>query len=60
MDSEHLKKEIGDVIWFIAELCTANGFKLDDIMMMNIDKLMDRYPDGFSIEKSINRKDGDL
>jgi len=60
MDAEHLKKEIGDVMWFLAELCTANQFKLNDIMQMNIDKLMNRYPDGFDIEKSINRKDGDV
>lgn len=60
LDDEHLKKEIGDVLWFIAELCTACGFKLDDIAQMNIDKLKARFPKGFETEKSINRAEGDI
>jgi len=60
MDIEHLKKEIGDCLWFIAELCTANQFELEDIMNMNINKLVKRYPDGFKIECSMSRKDGDV
>lgn len=52
---EDLKKEVGDLLWMIAEFCTINGFKLDDICQMNIDKLIARYPDGFSAERSLNR-----
>ena len=59
-DSEHLKKELGDLLWFIAEYCTANEWRLEDIMQINIDKLKARYPDGFDAEKSIHRKDGDI
>lgn len=44
---DHVKKEFGDLLWFIAEYCTAKGWSLDDIMRMNIDKLKERYPDGF-------------
>ena len=60
LDTEHLKKEIGDVLWFVTELCTACGFKLNDIAEMNIDKLKNRYPDGFDCEKSQHRAAGDI
>lgn len=57
---EHLKKEIGDLMWMIAELCTARGYSLDDICQMNIDKLFARYPEGFDVEHSLHRKNGDI
>jgi NTP pyrophosphatase (non-canonical NTP hydrolase) len=60
LDDEYVKKEAGDCLWMIAELCTANGWELEEIMQMNIDKLKARYPEGFSEEKSLNRKDGDI
>lgn len=60
LDDLHLKKEVGDLLWFIAEYCTANGWNLEDVMKMNIDKLKERYPDGFEVEKSLHRKDGDI
>lgn len=57
---DHVKKEFGDLLWFIAEYCTAKGWSLDDIMRMNIDKLKERYPDGFKAEQSLHRKAGDI
>lgn len=57
---EHIAKELGDVCWYIAETATAIGYDLETIMQMNIDKLMKRYPDGFSADRSQNREDGDL
>lgn len=57
---EHLKKELGDLLWFIAEYCTANEWELEEIMQINIDKLKARYPDGFEAERSINRAEGDI
>ena len=57
---DHVKKEFGDLLWFIAEYCTAKGWRLDDIMRMNIDKLKERYPDGFKAEQSLHRKAGDI
>ena len=59
-DSEHAKKELGDLCWFIAEYCTAKGWSLSDIMQMNIDKLKARYPEGFSADKSLYRAEGDI
>ena len=59
-DEEHAKKEIGDLMWFIAEYCTCHEWELEDIMQMNIDKLKSRYPEGFETEKSLHRKAGDI
>lgn len=60
ISDEHLQKELGDCLWMIAELCTICGWKLEDIMQMNIDKLKERYPDGFDVEHSLHRKKGDI
>lgn len=60
VSDEHLKKEIGDCLWMLAELCTAFGFTLEEVMQLNIDKLCARYPDGFSEEKSLHRAEGDV
>lgn len=59
-DEEHRKKELGDLLWFIAEYCTVCNWNLDEIMQINIDKLVARYPEGFSVERSLNRKSGDI
>ena len=60
LDEEHLKKELGDCMWMIAEICTSKGFNLDDVMQTNIDKLKARYPDGFEPERSLHRREGDI
>lgn len=57
LDKEKLAKELGDVAWYLAETATAIGYDLDDIFQMNIDKLKKRYPEGFSVEKSVNRNE---
>lgn len=59
-DAVHAKKEVGDLLWFIAEYCTAQGWKLEEIMQMNIDKLKARFPEGFDSERSLHRKAGDI
>lgn len=56
----HVKKEFGDLLWFIAEYCTVMGWELEEIMQMNIDKLKERFPEGFSEERSLHRKEGDI
>lgn len=58
--NEHLIKELGDLLWFIAELCTANNIKLDDVGLTNINKLKARFPNGFESDKSLHRKEGDI
>lgn len=59
-DSEHLKKELGDCLWMIAEACTALGFDLNDVAKTNIEKLQKRYPNGFDAEHSLHRAEGDI
>lgn len=51
-----LMKELGDVLWMIAEYCTVNGWWLGDIAQLNIDKLLERYPSGFDEGRSVNRE----
>ena len=55
LDREKLAKELGDIAWYLAETATAIGYSLEDILQMNIDKLRARYPDGFAVERSVNR-----
>ena len=55
LDKEKLKKELGDICWYVAETATALGCDLEDIMSENIEKLKKRYPEGFDAEKSVNR-----
>lgn len=60
LDLEHVKKELGDVLWYIAELASALGFSLEDVAVANIEKLAKRYPEGFSSERSKHRAKGDV
>jgi len=59
IEETHLKKELGDVLWFVAEFASANGWDLDEIAQLNVDKLRARYPAGFEAEKSVHRAAGD-
>lgn len=60
LDREHLKKELGDVMWYMAMICYSFGFDLDEILQMNIDKLKARYPEGFDTERANHRAEGDI
>lgn len=59
-DEEHAKKELGDVMWYVAMMCESFGWNLDEILQMNVDKLKARYPQGFLVELANNRKEGDV
>lgn len=56
LDKEHLAEELGDVMWYVAVSARALDYELSDIVKMNAVKLINRYPDGFESERSINRK----
>ena len=57
----HMKRELGDICWYIAQACMALDTTFDEIIEMNVSKLESRYPGGsFDIHKSENRKEGDL
>lgn len=60
LDIDHLKKELGDVMWYVAMICESAGFTLDEIMKMNIDKLKARYPEGFDTYLANHRQEGDI
>lgn len=55
LDKEKLAKELGDVAWYLAETAWALDISLEQILRGNLEKLRNRYPEGFSSEKSINR-----
>ena len=52
----HLKRELGDVLWYWVQGCTALGFTPQEVMEENIKKLEARYPNGFEVAKSENRQ----
>jgi|TARA_B100000123_G_scaffold136492_1_gene100654 NTP pyrophosphatase (non-canonical NTP hydrolase) len=57
----HLKRELGDIMWYVAQACMALDVSIDEIIEMNVEKLKARYPGGeFDVHYSENRKQGDL
>lgn len=57
LDQEKVKKELGDVLWYVAELATVMDLHLEEIARANIRKLEERYPKGFNPLDSIARID---
>ena len=60
LDKAHLRKELGDIAWYLAETATAIGCDLESILRENIDKLKARYPDGFDADRSQHREREDV
>ena len=57
----HLKRELGDIMWYVSQACIGLDISLEEIIQMNFEKLSARYPEGsFSIERSENRVANDL
>ena len=57
----HLKRELGDIMWYVMQACMGLGTDLNEIIEMNVEKLASRYPDGaFDVHFSENRKAGDV
>jgi NTP pyrophosphatase (non-canonical NTP hydrolase) len=56
----HLKRELGDVLWYWVQGCTALGYTPQQVMEENINKLESRYPNGFEAIRSEVRKEGDI
>jgi len=57
LNKDKLAIELGDLLWYIAAMAKILGHDLGDIADANIAKLEKRYPDGFEVEKSINRRE---
>jgi NTP pyrophosphatase (non-canonical NTP hydrolase) len=57
----HLKRELGDICWYIAQACMALDTTFEEVLQMNYEKLSARYPEGtFDVFRSENRVEGDL
>ena len=56
----HAKRELGDILWYLAQACIALDTNLEEIIYINTEKLESRYPDGFDSFRSENRIEGDL
>ena len=52
LDKSKITKELGDVLWYLANLADQLGINLDVIAQGNVAKLRARYPNGFSVEAS--------
>lgn len=60
LDREHIALELGDTAWYLALAADAIGYDLETILKKNLEKIKERYPDGFEYIKSINRREGDI
>ena len=56
----HLRSELGDICWYMAQACMALDTSFEEVIDMNIAKLSDRYPGGFDALRSASRKEGDI
>ena len=57
----HMKRELGDIMWYWINACRALNLDPNEVIAENIRKLESRYPGGkFDAFYSENRKDGDL
>lgn len=57
----HMKRELGDIIWYWINACRALGLNPNDVIEENVNKLKARYPGGeFDVHYSENRSQGDL
>ena len=57
----HMKRELGDIMWYMAQACIALDVTFEELVEMNVEKLEKRYPGGsFDVHYSENRVEGDL
>ena len=57
----HMKRELGDLCWYLAQACMALDISFEEVLEMNYEKLSARYPEGsFDVYRSENRVEGDL
>ena len=59
LDRERIKKELGDVLWYVQGIAARCDLTLSEVAQANIDKLKARYPEGFTSERSVNRAQED-
>ena len=58
---EHMKKELGDIMWYVTQACLALKVDLSDVIIANKEKLSKRFPEKkFSVKENEERKLGDV
>ncbi len=57
LDTLALCTEVGDLLWYITLLCETSGFTLENVMQTNVEKLRQRYPQGFDPQRSQQRQE---
>lgn len=55
IDKTNIKEELGDVLWYMARICDAFGWTLEEVMELNIKKLEARFPEKFTTDAALNR-----
>ena len=57
----HMKRELGDIIWYWINACRALNLDPNDVIAENVSKLKNRYPNGeFNVFHSENRREDDI
>ena len=54
-DLQHIKEELGDVLWYVANLCNQLGCSIDELMKANMLKLKNRYPEMYGGTKDVEK-----
>lgn len=57
---EHCIRECGDVLYYLSLIAESLNTTLEEVAIINCQKRLERYPNGFSSESSLNRKEGDI
>lgn len=60
LNKEAMLKELGDIAWYLCTAAYALGCDGETVLQMNVEKLLKRYPNGFEIERSLHREEGDI
>ena len=56
IDINKWKKELGDVLWYVAAICSKLNISMEEVMIHNIEKLKIRFPDGYDSKRTIFRE----
>jgi NTP pyrophosphatase (non-canonical NTP hydrolase) len=53
---DDLIEELGDILWYVAITAESIDVSLGEVAFRNIEKLKKRFPNGFSVDRSVNRE----